>query len=152
MNDLVIRRAGAEDVETLARIHLEARKHAGERFPPSVHEDDELVPHLLEDVLPTAEAWLAERDGVPVGILVLEDDLLDWLFVAPESQGAGVGNALLEHAKARRPGGLRLWVFVSNAPAVDFYQRRGFVAIGGSDGSANEEGVPDLLLAWPARA
>jgi GNAT superfamily N-acetyltransferase len=145
---LTIRRASADDVETLARIHLAARRSAGDRFPPSVHDDAELVPHLLTDVLPVAEAWLAERGAEPVGVLVLEGDLLDQLYVAPAAQGSGVGSALLEHAKARRPDGLRLWVFVSNDPARAFYAHRGFLPIGGSDGSANEEGSPDLLLGW----
>lgn len=152
MSGIRIRRAGPDDAPTLARIHLDARRHAGDRFPPSVHEDAELLPHLLADVLPVAEAWIAERNGEPVGILVLEDDLLDQLYVAPAAQGTGVGGVLLEHAKRRRPDGLRLWVFVSNEPARAFYARRGFVPIGGSDGSANEEGAPDLLLRWRPEA
>ena len=145
---LTIRAASADDVEVLARIQLAARKAAGDRFPPSVHEDAELVPHLLADVLPVAEAWLAERDGEPVGVLVIEGDLLDQLYVEPAAQGTGVGSALLAHAKVRRPDGLRLWVFVSNEPARAFYAARGFEPIGGSDGEANEERAPDLLLAW----
>jgi GNAT superfamily N-acetyltransferase len=150
---LTVRLATADDVAVLARIQLDARKAAGDRFPPSVHADAELVPHLLENVLPAAEAWLAERDGEPVGILVLEEDLLDGLYVPRDAQGTGVGSALLDHAKRRRPDGLRLWVFVSNEPARAFYAARGFEPIGGSDGDANEEGAPDLLLAWrPPRA
>jgi GNAT superfamily N-acetyltransferase len=118
-----------------------------------VHADAELLPHLLGEVFPSADVWVAERDGRVVGVLVLEDDLLDWLFVAPDAQGTGVGTALLERAKAERPDGLRLWVFESNRAARAFYEGRGFGIIGGSDGSANEEGAPDLLLAWtPTRA
>ena len=145
---LTLRAASADDVEVLARIQLAARKAAGAAFPPSVHEDAELVPHLLADVLPVADAWLAERDGEPVGVLVIAGDLLDQLYVVPAAQGSGVGSALLAHAKAVRPDGLRLWVFVSNEPARAFYAARGFEPIGGSDGEANEERAPDLLLAW----
>jgi ribosomal protein S18 acetylase RimI-like enzyme len=148
---LSLRRATAADVEVLARIQLDARRAAGDLFPPSLHEDAELVPHLLTDVLPSAEAWLAERDGTAAGILVLEGDLIDQLYVDPSAQGSGIGSALLDHAKAVRPDGLRLWVFVSNEPARAFYATRGFVPIGGSDGEANEEGAPDLLLAWRPR-
>jgi ribosomal protein S18 acetylase RimI-like enzyme len=145
---VIIRAAGADDVEALARVMLDARRAAGDRFPPSVHHDDELVPHLLRDVLPVAEAWVAERDGRAVGVLILENDLLDSLYVAPDAQGQGIGSRLLELAKERRPEGLRLWVFVSNEPARALYERHGFVVIGGSDGEANEEGAPDLLLGW----
>ncbi len=152
MTKMVLRRATRADAALIARIHLEARHGAGDRFPPAVHDDSDLEPHLLHDVLPVAEAWIAERDGEPAGILVLEGDLLDQLYVTPSAQGLGVGTALLDHAKARRPEGLRLWVFVSNEPARAFYARHGFVQIGGSDGEANEEGAPDLLLAWPIGA
>lgn len=149
MNTTVLRRGTRADAGVIARIHPDARRAAGDRFPPAVHDDNELEPHLLQDVLPVAEAWIAERGGEPAGILVLEGNLLDQLSVMPSAQGLGVGTALLDHAKVRRPDGLRLWVFVSNEPARAFYARHGFVPIGGSDGVANEEGAPDLLLAWP---
>jgi GNAT superfamily N-acetyltransferase len=149
MVQLVLRRAGAVDVGALARIHLDARRAAEGCFPPAVHQDSELAPHLLTEVLPKAEAWLAELNDEAVGMLVLESDFIEQLYVTPSFQGQGIGAALLEHAKAQRPLGLRLWVFVSNEPARAFYARRGFVAIGSSDGSANEEGAPDLLLGWP---
>jgi GNAT superfamily N-acetyltransferase len=143
-----IRRATTADAEAVARVHLDARRAAGDLFPPPRHRDDELVPHLLRDVFPIAEVWVGEQDGRVAGVLVLEGDLLDWLFVAPDAQGTGVGGALLDLAKRQRPAGLRLWVFASNTPALRFYERRGFRVIGGSDGGANEEGAPDLLLAW----
>lgn len=143
-----IRRATVADVEAIARVHLDARRAAGHRFPPGVHADAELVPHLLLHVFPASDLWVAEAGGEVVAVLVLEHDLLDWLFVAPDAQGAGVGTALLDVAKRERPGGLRLWVFASNHPARSFYEHHGFSVIGGSDGSANEEGAPDLLLAW----
>ena len=141
-------RAGADDAPALAHIHLASRAAAGAAFPPPVHPDEDYLPHLLADVLPHAEAALARLDGEPAGFLVLEGDLLADLYVAPAAQGRGVGTALLEHAKRLRPGGLRLWVFVSNAPARTFYARHGFVVAGGTDGE-NDEGAPDLLLRWP---
>jgi GNAT superfamily N-acetyltransferase len=164
-------RAGADDAPALARIHLAARAAAGDAFPPAVHPDEDYLPHLLADVLPRAEVWVVREDREPVGLLVLEDDLLADLYVAPEAQGRGVGTALLAHAKRLRPDGLRLWVFVSNVPAREFYARHGFVVVGGTDGdnwahaagsdatpeaawrpSGGEEGAPDLLLRWPGSA
>jgi GNAT superfamily N-acetyltransferase len=147
--DLRIERAGASDAPALSRIHLTARAAAGPAFPPSVHEDAEYLPHLLRDVLPHAEVWLARAAGAPVGMLVLEGGLLADLYVAPEAQGTGVGTALLAHAKRRRPDGLQLWVFASNRPARAFYARHGFAVVGGTSGE-NEEGAPDLRMRWPA--
>lgn len=146
-----VRRAGADDAPALARIHLDARRAAGGSFPPPVHADEEYLPHLVADVLPHAEVWLAETGGRPVGMLVLEDDLLGDLYVDPSAQGSGVGSALVAHAKALRPDGLRLWVFSSNRPARAFYRRHGFVVTAGTNGD-NEERAPDLLMRWPAPA
>ena len=50
-------------------------------------------------------------------------------------------------AKARRPEGLTLWTFVANEGARRFYAREGFVEVGRTEGE-NEEGLPDVLLAW----
>ena len=142
-----VTRARVEDAPAIARIHLAARAAAGDAFPPPVHADDEYLPHLLADVLPTHEVWIARTEDEPAGFLALDGELLTDLYVAPEAQGRGVGSALLEHARRRRPGGLALWVFASNRPALGFYVDRGFAVVGGSDGD-NEEGAPDLLLRW----
>jgi ribosomal protein S18 acetylase RimI-like enzyme len=44
--------------------------------------------------------------------------------------------------KARRPGGLRLWTFVSNERAQRFYERWGFEEVERTDGRDNEERSP----------
>jgi hypothetical protein len=46
------------------------------------------------------------------------------------------------------PRRLQLFTFQRNERARAFYEARGFVAIGASDGSGNEEGEPDLLYEW----
>ena len=142
-----LRRATEADAPAIAGIHLSARAAAGAAFPPAAHPDEEYLPHLLADVLPAAEVWIALAGDAPVGFLALVGELLSDLSVAPGAQGTGVGSALLEHAKARRPRGLTLWVFTSNRPAPAIYGRHGFAAIGGTDGD-DEEGAPDLHLQW----
>ncbi len=56
-----------------------------------------------------------------------------------------MGARLLAEARHRHPEGLSLWVFTSNTGAVRFYERHGFVVVGGTDGD-NEEGAPDLRI------
>ena len=142
-----LRRATDADAPAIATLHLSARAAAGDAFPPAVHADEEYLPHLLADVLPASEVWIALAQDEPAGFLVLDGELLADLYVAPAAQGTGLGSALLDHAKRRRPDGLTLWVFASNRPARAFYERRGFAVIGGTEGD-NEEGAPDLLLRW----
>src|SRR5690606_837467 len=71
------------------------------------------------------------------------------LYVVPSRQGAGVGAALLDLVKARRPDGFGLWVFESNEVARAYYARRGLVELERTDGTDNEERSPDIKMVWP---
>lgn len=114
---------------------------------------DEPVEAGLLDQLREDEGWIdglslvAEVDGEVVGLLVLDGDDVDQLYVDPAMTGQGVGSRLLARAKAERPGGLELWTFQANAGARRFYARHGFVEAARTDGD-NEERAPDLRLAW----
>jgi GNAT superfamily N-acetyltransferase len=79
-----------------------------------------------------------------IAMLALHDDWVEQLYVSPVRQGQGVGRALIELAKRRRPAGLQLWTFAANEPARRFYERSGFVAVEETDGSGNEERAPDI--------
>jgi chorismate mutase len=145
-NDLVLRPAGEDDAEAVAAVHLAARRSAA--MPPGVHTDAE-VRDWLAARLASDEGWVAEVDGEVAGYARLTDTWLDDLYVAPPHAGQGLGSALLELAKTRRPHGFCLWVFEMNRPARGFYARRGLVELERTDGTANEEQAPDIRMAWP---
>ncbi len=90
---------------------------------------------------------MAEESGVIVGVLVLDREWIDQLYIEPSRTGRGVGGVLMAIAKQQRPGGLRLWTFEANRGARRFYERHGFVATG-STGGDNEEGAPDVRFEW----
>jgi GNAT superfamily N-acetyltransferase len=104
--------------------------------------------HFAAHVVGDCELWVAEDDGAITGILVLDGDFVDQLYVEPGLTGRGIGAALLAVAKRERPGGLQLWTFQSNAGAQRFYERHGFVAMRRTDGRDNEERAPDVLYAY----
>jgi ribosomal protein S18 acetylase RimI-like enzyme len=83
-----------------------------------------------------------------IAFVGLGDDSVRHLWVQPEAQNRGVGTALLEVAKERRPEGLQLWVFQKNVGARRFYERHGFTLAKLTDGSRNEEREPDALYVW----
>jgi putative acetyltransferase len=116
---------------------------------PKLHTEAEDRRFFGERVLRECEVLVVRRSGAPVGFLALKDDLVEHLYVRPEAQREGIGSALLDAAKARRPSGLRLWVFERNSGARAFYARHGFTEVTRTDGSGNEEREPDVLLAWP---
>jgi chorismate mutase len=84
-----------------------------------------------------------------VGVLLLEEDWVHSLYVAPDRTGEGIGTVLLDLAKSLRPRRLGLWVFETNEGARRFYARNGFVEVRRTDGSDNEEHQPDIEMAWP---
>jgi len=75
---------------------------------------------------------------------------LDQLCVAPARQGAGLARALLDAAKARAPGRVRLEVNTGNPRACRFYRREGFVETG--KGFSPVSGLPILHMEWRAGA
>ena len=116
---------------------------------PKLHTEADDRRFFGERVLRECEVLVVRRSGAPVGFLALKGDMVEHLYVHPEAQREGIGSALLDAAKDRRPSGLRLWVFERNSGARAFYARHGFAEVTHTDGSGNEEREPDVLLAWP---
>ena len=119
---------------------------------PDLHTPDDDRRFLRELVIPEQEVWVAEKGGVVVGFTALGTRdrvrFMEHLYVAPEHQRRGIGAALIERAKERRPAGFRLWVFQRNTGARDFYEHHGFRLVELTDGSGNEEKEPDALYEW----
>jgi GNAT superfamily N-acetyltransferase len=149
--DVVLRPAQDADADAVADVMLAARDAcvAAGTMPPSVHPASDLPRHVRQGLLGRLEVWVAhEPDGPVVAVMALDDTWLDDLYVAPRRAGRGIGSALLDLAKALRPGGFGLWVFEMNGPARRFYERHGLVPVERTDGSGNEERAPDVRYAW----
>jgi chorismate mutase/ribosomal protein S18 acetylase RimI-like enzyme len=145
-DELSLRPADESDADAVAWVYLRARREAA--MPPGIHTDEE-VRSWLGGRLHADEVWVAEVGGTAAGYARLTAEWLDDLYVAPAYAGRGVGSALLDVAKGRRPGGFCLWVFEMNTPARSFYAHRGLVELERTDGSGNEERSPDVRMAWP---
>jgi GNAT superfamily N-acetyltransferase len=147
-----IRRGERADARAAADLYLRARAAAlsAGSIPPGVHDDEDVRGYFASHIVEDCELWVAEEDGAVAGILVLDGDMVDQLYVEPGRTGRGIGSALLAVAKRERPNGLRLWTFQSNAGARRFYERHGFVELWRTDGRDNEERAPDVLYAYGA--
>jgi GNAT superfamily N-acetyltransferase len=145
--DVTLRRGTPADADAVADLYLRARRAAVD-IPSNVHSDVETRRWVAAHVVAHTELWLAEDDaGALVGLVVLDEDWVDQLYVEPRLTGRGVGTTLLELAMRQRPGGLRLWTFASNVAAQRFYERHGFVETDRTDAD-NEEAAPDILYVW----
>jgi GNAT superfamily N-acetyltransferase len=146
MEGTTLRPARREDVAACAAI-FNAWVDAT-AWMPRVHDAEDVVRHYREHVLADCAVSVAERAGRVVGFLALaEHGQVDALYLDGAARGNGAGAALVAEAKRRHPAGLTLWTFVANTGARRFYAREGFVEVRRTDGD-NEEGLPDVLLAW----
>lgn len=148
-DEVLLRPATVADAPAMADLHVDCREANVGSMPAMVHTRETTHRWMTGRLEGASTGWVAERDGALVGYLVLTGDWLDDLFLAPGETGHGLGAALLDVAKAERPGGFLLWVFESNAGARRFYERHGLVTLETTDGSGNEERAPDVRMAWP---
>lgn len=145
---VVLRRARAADAGAAAGVWLRSFAAA---LPDVVRprSDDEVRDYFRHVLVPLRETWVAGAAGEGVvGVLVLEGEELDQLYLEPGWRGRGLGDRFVRLAKERSPTGLSLWTFQVNTPAHRFYERHGFTAVERTDGSGNEEREPDVRYRW----
>ena len=90
--------------------------------------------------------WEADR---PLGFIALYQNSIDALYIRNDQHGQGYGSTLIQYAQSMRDG-LELWTFQENTPARRFYAKHGFSEVKFTDGSGNDEGLPDVCLTWRA--
>lgn len=137
--------ATAGDADALAAVFGAARR-AAMPWLARLHSAADDRRYFAECVIGECDVLVVRRECLPVAFLALGNDMVEHLYVRPDAQRAGIGSALLEAAKSRRPGGLRLWAFQRNHGARAFYARHGFAEIKYTDGADNQEHEPDVLL------
>ena len=134
---LQIRPANLRDVPAL--VALMTSFYAEADFPLPAAPAARAFEALLTDPR-LGGAWLAEREGTPVGHAVLTAcfsmeygglrAFIDDLYVRPEARGRGVGAALLaaarDSAMTRGVRALHVEVGVENATARRLYSRAGY--------------------------
>lgn len=115
---------------------------------PKLHtpeEDRAFVAGLIAD----QTVRVARGDDGPLGFLARSGGLVSCLYLSPIARGQGIGARLLAEAKAAEPA-LALWTFQANTWAIAFYRREGFTEVERTDGTGNEEHLPDIRLTWQA--
>lgn len=143
-----LRPAAPYDASAIAECYLASFNQA---LPGIVrpHTDDAVRAWVRDIVLPTMNVAVATHPlGFITGFCATTPGWITELYVEPAWQARGVGRQLLLQAMAQQPEGLELWAFQQNTRARRFYERHGFVEIERTDGSGNEERVPDVRYRW----
>jgi ribosomal protein S18 acetylase RimI-like enzyme len=142
----MIRRAEPEDTEAVADVFAASIETL--TFLPPIHTIEEHRRFISEVVTRDHELWVAEEGERLVGFAAIRGDTLGHIYVHPDVHGQGIGSALLTKTKELRPQGFTLWTFPQNERACRFYERHGLRAIRFTDGSGNEEKLPDVQYEW----
>ena len=140
----IFRRAEVEESDVVALLYRRTAKAAWNFLFPHSPEEDRA---FFRQSFARGTVWVAVEDGVVVGFCAMRRGWIDHLFVAPERQGRGMGQRLLRRALQGRRR-VKLWTFQRNARSRAFYRLQGFAEVRFTDGAANEEKEPDVMLEW----
>ena len=143
---LLVRQANCKESDAVAIVARQSRKHFLP-YLPDLHTLEEYKWFYKNIVFAEDHVWVVEDEGAIVGFCAFKEGWLDHLYFLPSYVGKTLGLELLKKAKETYPC-LQLWVFQQNVRAISFYQRHGFVRLRETDGSENEEQVPDALFEW----
>ena len=88
---------------------------------------------------------LAENDSVPAGFMGIDGNMLEMLFIDPDSRGKGAGRKLLERGISEY-GVRRTTVNEQNPQAVGFYRHMGFIETDRSDTDSDGRPYPILTM------
>ena len=102
---------------------------------------------MVRDLLPQAELYVHEDASTRQidGFIGLTENHIEGIFVAKAARSKGIGKALLDYVKSRKPC-LTLSVYQKNQRALAFYRREQFVVQSeGIDGDTNEA---EIQMLW----
>ena len=140
----MIRKFETQDLGTVMQIWLHGNLDAHAFIPASFWTGHF---EIVRNMLPQAELYVHESEDTRQidGFIGLTGNHIEGIFVAKAARSKGVGKALLEYAKSRKPS-LTLSVYQKNQRALAFYRREQFAVHSESiDGDTNEA---DIQMLW----
>jgi GNAT superfamily N-acetyltransferase len=140
-----IRLAESGEAAAVADLLLRSRR-AAQGIPASVHSDEEVRAWVRELLMPQCDVWVATEEEQLAGMMAVQGEWIEQLYVSPTHQRRGHGTRLLQRVKATGDS-LALWTFEANLVARQFYEIHGFTQEG-EPSSDNEEGAPAILYRW----
>ena len=102
---------------------------------------------IVRDMLPQAELYVHENEATRQidGFIGLTENHIEGIFVAKAARSKGIGKALLDYAKSRRPR-LDLSVYQKNERALAFYRHEQFVVQ--SEGIDEDTNEAEIQMLW----
>ena len=144
----MIRKFETQDLDAVMQIWLHGNLDAHAFIPASfwtMHFE------MVRDMLPQAELYVHENEDTQKidGFIGLTENHIEGIFVAESARSKGVGKALLEYAKSRKPR-LTLSVYQKNERALAFYRREQFAVQ--SEGIDEDPNEAEIQMLWTRQA
>ncbi len=151
MQVFTIRPYTPTDFETVTSFWRRAREKAFPEFQRAKgHPFEEDQAYFRDVILVKNEIWVAVQDEKPVAFMAISGDFMDQLYVDPDHQRKGIGQALLAHAMTLSPDHLWLYTLQINTGGRAFYEKNGFRAVKFGTSPAPES-EPDVEYHWRAK-
>ena len=141
--EISIRPLQEADLDTVVDLWLKSSIKAHSFIEASFWEGQ--VNAMREVYIPSADTWVADYEGMLVGFVSLNEEILAALFVHPFFQGNGIGKQLLQFAMEQSDS-LVLSVYKENKRAMDFYRKQGFEAV--QEQVDKHTGMPEVIMVW----
>jgi GNAT superfamily N-acetyltransferase len=150
LSHLEVRRIRRDEIDETGRMWQRSQRAAYTWFrPEQFHPLEDALAYFRNTICEGRNVWVARYQGEVVGVLALDGEFLDHLFVDPDHQGRGIGSRLLEKAMSLNPERLKLVTLQRNQRARRFYEKRGFVVTKRGT-SPPPESEPDIWYEWHA--
>ncbi len=144
----MIRKFETQDLGTVMQIWLHGNLNAHAFIAASFWRGHF---EMVRDLLLQAELYVHENEAPRQidGFIGLTENHIEGIFVAKAARSKGIGRALLDYAKSRRPR-LDLSVYQKNERALAFYRREQFVVQ--SEGIDEDTNEADIQMLWTRQA
>lgn len=143
----MIRKFKENDLEAVMQIWLDSNLEA-HSFIPAKYWLDHFS--MVKEILPQAEIYVYEKEdsGKISGLVGLNKDYIEGIFVEKSMRSKGIGKLLLDHVKKIKSR-ISLSVYQKNERAVSFYQREHFVVQ--SENIDDDTDEKELFMNWDNR-
>ena len=144
----MIRKFESRDLDAVMQIWLHGNLDAHPFIPASFWTGHF---EMVRDMLPQAELYVHENEAPRQidGFIGLTENHIEGIFVAKSARSKGIGKALLDYVKPRRPR-LTLGVYQKNERALAFYRREQFVVQ--SEGIDEDTNEAEIQMLWMRQA
>ena len=140
----MIRKFETRDLDAVTQIWLHGNLDAHTFISASFWKEHF---EMVRDLLPQAELYVHENEATRQidGFIGLTENHIEGIFVAKSERSKGVGKALLDYAKSRKPR-LDLSVYQKNERALAFYRREQFIVQ--SEGIDEDTNEAEIQMLW----